>query len=66
MGGGVATTIVPIISSLLLDLSSRTEIKCKVLDSDSHLLNASSWTSLFDFFKARVPYLSYCAENTYM
>ena len=53
MHGGVATTIVSIILSLLLDLSSRTEIKCKVLDSESHLLNASYWTNLFDFFKAR-------------
>lgn len=58
--GGAATTIMSIILSLLLDLPSRTEVKCKNLDSDSHLLNVSPWTNLFNFSKPPVPPIKLC------
>lgn len=48
---GAAAIIMSIILCLLLDLPTRIEIKCKILDSDSHLLNIGPWEKLFNFFK---------------
>ena len=48
---GSTTMIMSSILSLLLDLPSKTEAKCKTWDSESHLLNVGPGVNKFNFLK---------------
>lgn len=48
---GSTTIIMSSILSLLLDLPSKTEVKCKIWDSESHLLNVGPGANKFNFLK---------------